>query len=118
MRSTGLSEVMGSWNTMAILSPRRLRTSSSAHGDDVAPAKHDAAAGDTALILQQLNDRERRDALARAGLADDAQGLAGHDLETDAVDRADQACVGIEVRAQVSDFEDGRGAAPSWCAEV
>ena len=77
-----------------------------AHGDDVAAAKDDLAAGDPALVLQQPNDRQRGDALARARFADDAERLAGHHLEAHAVDGADRAGVGVEIRPQVSDLED------------
>ena len=40
-----------------------------------------------AVVRQEAGDRERRDALARAGLADDAEHLVGIDVEIDAAHR-------------------------------
>ena len=50
--------------------------------------------------------------LPRAGLADDAERLAALERERDAVDRAHEPAVGLEVRLEVGDLEErpvGRG---------
>jgi hypothetical protein len=48
----------------------------------------------------------RGDRLAAARLADDAQRLAGADVERHAVDGTHDAVEGEELRLQVADFED------------
>src|SRR5205085_11986563 len=53
----------------------------------------------------QPHDRQSRDALAAAGLADDAERLARPDGERHAVDRARDAVDREEMRAQVADAE-------------
>ena len=60
----------------------------------------------------QPQDRQRRDALAAARLADDRQRLAGRDRERHAVDRAHDAVAREEMRLEVVDLEQraaGRG---------
>jgi alkylation response protein AidB-like acyl-CoA dehydrogenase len=54
----------------------------------------------------QAHDGERGDALAAAGFADQADGAAAADGEVDAVDRAEQAAVGVEVGAETADLEE------------
>ena len=56
---------------------------------------------------QQPHDRERRDALAGAALADDAQRAALLEAEREIIDGFDDAFFGVEVGAEVVDFEDG-----------
>ena len=63
----------------------------------------------------QPHDRERQRGLARAALADDAEGLAGADRERGVVDRLDvadglaqQAALDREPDAQVVGLDDGR----------
>src|SRR5262249_47463273 len=53
------------------------------------------------------HDRERRDALAAAGFADDRQGLAGLDLERHAVDRAHDTVAREEMGLEILDLENG-----------
>src|SRR5215207_8203708 len=79
MRSTGLSEVIGSWKTIAMRPPRRLRISS----EDVAALEADVAPDDAARLLEKAHERERGDALARARFADDAERFAGRDREAE-----------------------------------
>ena len=67
------------------------------------------SAGDRVLLRVEAHDREAGDALAGAGLADDAERLALLDLEADAVDGLDDAVVGAEMRAEVVDLEEGHG---------
>ncbi len=82
MVSTGLSEVIGSWKIIEIALPRtsrisgsdsssRLRPSNSMRPPTMRRRRH----------RQQAQDRQRRHALAAAGLADDRQRLAGHHVE-------------------------------------
>ena len=56
----------------------------------------------------QFQDRHRRDGLAAAGFADDAERLALVDADVDAVDGPQDAVVGIEVGLQTLDLEQGR----------
>ncbi len=57
---------------------------------------------------QQAHDRQRRHALAAAGLADHAQGFAGIDREGHAVDRLRRTLVGAELHAQIVDRQQRR----------
>ena len=70
--------------------------------------EHDLAADDPSRPLQP-HDAHRGHRLAAAGLADDAERLAGVQLERDAVDRFDGALFGREHRVQVLDLEQGLG---------
>ena len=70
------------------------------------------------LAVVQAHDRLRRDALAGAGLADDAEGLAALDGEGDAVDGADEAVLGGELDLEVADLEVGAGGARRGCRVV
>ena len=103
MRSTGLSDVIGSWNTMAMLvAAQRAHLLARSSPAMSRPRKHDLAADDPAWLLEQPHERQRGHALARARFADDAERLAGRDLEAHAVDRAHDAGVGVELRPQVA----------------
>ena len=53
-------------------------------------------------VARQPEERHRRDALARARLADDPEHLAALELEADAVDGLDDAVLGRELDLQVS----------------
>ena len=55
--------------------------------------------------VDEAHDGQRGDALAAAGLADHAQGLAVADLEAHAVDRPDDPVLGEEVGPQALDLE-------------
>ncbi len=57
----------------------------------------------------QAHDAERGDRLAGSRLADDAERLAGPDVEADAVDGLHEAVVGVEVDAQVPYGQEGVG---------
>ena len=57
-------------------------------------------------MWDQPHDRERRDALAAAGLAHDAERLALTDLERDVIDGIDNPGPSEEMRLQVPDIED------------
>ena len=74
---TGLSEVIGSWKIIDILLPRSLRRSSADKPQHVAVAEQDRLGLDLAgRARHQPHDRERGDALAAAGFADQADGAA------------------------------------------
>ena len=67
---------------------------------------------------QQTHDGAERDAFAGAGLADDADDLAGRDVEVDAVDGAHGAAARRELHAQAAHvqhqrFTSSRSAKPS-----
>src|SRR5262249_17736191 len=72
----------------------------------VAAGEHGAPARDAAGAGQDAEQRQRRDALAATGLADDAERLAARDLERDAVDRVDGAAIGPELDLQVVDRQE------------
>ena len=75
----------------------------------VAEVKANRAAGDLALrALQELDEREARDRLAAAGLADHAHRLAHGNLVGDAIDRLDDAGVREEAGVQIVEL-DGVG---------
>ena len=77
----------------------------------VASLELDEAAGAdvTRRLGDEAEDGERRDRLTAAGLADDAERLAGVHVERDAVDRAGgtAAVLGHEIRLQVAHPEQG-----------
>src|SRR5262249_53032736 len=84
--------------------------------EQVAPVVEDLALHDAAWRLgDQPHHAERRDRLARAGFADDAERLALVDEEVDPADGAHPALVGEEVRLEPFDFEEpfGHGASRS-----
>ena len=73
--------------------------------------------------LVQAHDRHAGHALAGAGLADDAEGLAALDVEREAVDGLDDAVLGREVHPQVAYVEEGAAravsaAGVSWSVSV
>ena len=70
--------------------------------DEILALEQDAAADDPAGRIDEAEDREAGDRLARAGLADEPQHLAAADLEADAVDRLDDAPLGEEMRVRGS----------------
>ncbi len=59
---------------------------------------------DVRVRRKQPHDRERRDAFAGAAFADDAERAAMLEAECQVVDGADDAFIGVEVRAEVGDF--------------
>ena len=69
--------------------------------DQVPVAKPDMAGRDPAIFLQQPHDRQRRDALPRAGLPHQADRGLGGDGEIDAVDRLDSAPVNVKLGMEV-----------------
>src|SRR5690349_5933183 len=81
--------------------------------------EHDATSGlDTTRLLDETENRERRDRLATPRFADDAERLACADREGHAIHSARHAGAGVEVRAEIGDGEKGRlrHRAGSWRA--
>ncbi len=103
---TGLSEVIGSWKIIDILPPRRLRRSSAERPSTSRPSNRIGIGLDLAgRARHQAHDRERGHALAAAGFAHQPDGAAAADGEVDAVDRAEQAAIGVEVGPETADLE-------------
>ena len=107
---TGLSEVIGSWKTIARSRPRRSRISSGLRVTRSVTVEDHLAAGDLAGRLgQEAHDRQRGDALAAARLADDPERLVRRELEGDPVDRVDPAGRRRELDPQVLDGQEPLG---------
>ena len=105
--NTGFSAVIGSWNTIAMRAPRISRIELLVERDEVLAVEMDLAAGlDAAGRANEAEQRERGDRLAAARLADEPDRLAGADLEADAVDRAGDTVLGVEVRAKVANAKE------------
>ena len=64
-------------------------------------------ADDAARRIDEAEDREAGDRLARAGFADQPEDFAARDLEADAVHRLDDALLGEEMRVEVFDLRVG-----------
>ena len=104
--STGLSEVIGSWKIIAMSLPRIRRISSSFSLSRSLPVEDDLALDDPARRRRdQAHQRERADALAAAGLADQAERLALVQRERHAVDGLDDAVRRVELRLEVLHLE-------------
>ena len=107
--SAGLSEVIGSWKIIAMRLPRIARMPASSSFSRSSPSNRISPLVDPAgRVRDQAQDRERGDALARAGLADDGERLAGVDVERDAIDRRHGSALGAEPRRQVFDLQRQR----------
>ena len=91
MRSTGLSVIIGSWKIMAISRAADGAQLVLGRPTSSSPAKPDRAFDDAARRIDQAEDRQAGDGLARARFADQPQHLAAADLEDDAVDRLGDA---------------------------
>ena len=118
MRSTGLSEVIGSWKIMAMSRPRSWRISSSERFSSSWPSKRMLPSDARGAGRQQAHDGQRGDRLARARLADDGHHLAGIDRIAQALDGPHGAVRGHELHVQIVDFDDWtrRKAAHSRCS--
>ena len=107
---TGLSEVIGSWNTMAISRPRTARMSRSLRPPRSRPSKCTVPAVTSRRIGQEPHQRQRRHALAAAEFADDAQRLARLDDEANAADGLERAAPRIEATVRSCTDRSGRTA--------
>ncbi len=78
--------------------------------EQIAAFENGAAAGDFARRLRdQAENGEAGDAFAGAAFADDAERFAGLDFKRNAIDRANDAVVGVEFDAEVVDGEERHG---------
>ena len=73
----------------------------------LAAVEADAAADDGA-VGQQAHQRERGDGFAAAGFADETQGLAALQRETDAANGLRGTAAGVEPDAEIPDFDQRR----------
>jgi hypothetical protein len=78
-------------------------------GEQVRALEQDAATGMGGAPVEEAQDREGGDRLARAGFADEGQGLAGGDAEADAIDGAGLALPRAEGDRQVLNVEERFG---------
>ena len=103
--STGFSDVIGSWKIIAMSPPRISRSSFVRHLQQVLALVDRLTLRDPAL-RRETEDREHRDALARAGLADDPEHLARHQVVADVGDRLDDSVLGLELDCQIANREN------------
>ena len=106
MLSTGFSVIIGSWKIIAMRRPRISRISGGEPDEILAP-EQDASADHPSGRIEEPQDRESGDRLARAGLPDEPQHFATTDLEAYAVHGLDDALLGEEMRLEILDPEDG-----------
>ena len=78
------------------------------HGEHVAAVEGDAPLDDLARFGNEAEDGQGGYRLARAGLTDDADGLAAIDPEIDAVNRADSAAANEELGLEALDLQESR----------
>ena len=77
-----MSEVIGSWKIIEIRLPAQLAQLVGLELEEVGRLEQDLAAHDVAgRLREEAQDRERRDALAAARLADDPDRLVGREVE-------------------------------------
>ena len=108
---SGLSEVIGSWNTIVMPAPRISRNSASRHFQHVAALEEDLPAGMArGGVGQQPHDRLRGDRLARAGFAHQRERLAALQLERDAIDDRLASLALREGDGEIADLEQGASA--------
>ena len=87
-----------------MLRPRMWRICLVVEVVDALAFQQDLPAGDAARRLQQADDGRAGERLARAGLADHAQDLAGRDVEGDVVERAQRAAAAGKFDDEVLDL--------------
>ena len=104
---TGLSEVIGSWKIIDILPPRSLRRSSAESAEQVAALEQHGLAPRPCRAGSRTRPMTESEVtlLPQPGFADQPDRLAAGDGEVDAVDRAEQAAVGVEMGPQTADLE-------------
>ena len=112
IRLIGLNEVIGSWNTSANEVPRNCAAPRRGCGsaEQVLAEELEPVRGDLPGRLDQPGDGERGEALAGAGLADDADRLAAADGEADAADRRDLSGGRGKLTRRPVDGQDGASA--------
>ena len=100
---TGFSEVIGSWKIMLMSLPRICRIAGSGKLDQIFSQESDGPGLNLGRGGQQPHDRQRRDRLARAGFAHDAQRLPFVDGERDPFNGFDRLLFRMKVGAKVVD---------------
>ena len=86
--------------------------------EEILAGEVDAATGDTCDRRQQARDGERGERLAAARFADQHDGLAGADLEADAVDGAHQLLAGAEMDGEVAYLDPDAHLASAFYLEL
>ena len=76
------------------------------------PVETDRAADHGGVLGQQAHECRGHAGLAAAGLADDAQRLAGGEVEAHAVHGAQRSTVGRVLERQVAHFQQGHSSFP------
>ena len=76
MLRTGLRVIIGSWKIIAIRRPRSLRISLGGKPDEILALEQDAPARHPARRIDEPEDREAGDRLARSGFADEPEHFA------------------------------------------
>ena len=107
--NSGLSDVIGSWKTIAISLPRTRRKRRVGVVDQRLALPAHVAARDPPGQFDEPQQCLRRHALARAALADEAERLAPADREADVAHRVDDAATGEELDVEMVDLEQGAG---------
>ena len=102
---TGFRLLVGCWKIMLIRSPRMFAHVAIAQAEQVDTVEDDLAGVDPSRRHDEAHDRQARDALAAAGLADEAHDLAAVDVEVDAGDRPHHAVARVEARLQPAHVE-------------
>ena len=115
---TGLSEVIGSWKTMAISVPQSLASPSARSRRRRCPRRVALPVRTTLRVGSRPDDRAGEDRLARSGLAHHTERLAPAEVEAHAVDGADRAPLGEEVGPEVDDLEQRGRASTSVRARM
>ena len=106
--NTGFSDVIGSWKIIAISPPRIVAELLLRQRQEISlPVARLAANDTTGRLRDQPEHRHHRDALPRAGLADDAERLAGEEVVGDVGDGVDDPVLRLELDRQLVDGEDG-----------
>ena len=98
---TGFMDAAGYWKMNAISWPRMRSRSRAPQLEERFAVERDLTQC-AAVAGQQLQQRERADALAAAAFAHDAEHFTRRDIERDAAHRVNHALLGIEQHVQVA----------------
>ena len=86
--------------------PRQVTNILVALADELLAVELDRAR-DVRVVIEKPNERERRDRLARSGLAHDTQGATAPEVKVHVTHGVDHAGLGVEGDAQVANAHDG-----------
>ncbi len=103
MRISGLSAVIGSWNTIAILRPRSVLQRRGVERQQVLALERDLAGTGADTLRQQPHQRMRAQRFARAGFADHAEDLARMQIERHVLHRMRALGPRRQVERQIAD---------------